>query len=100
MGGWVHTHLERPEEQIEFSGLNVHREATDEQRPDLGTESTVVRARLTDRNDGPPQKGLEAFQSVRRDSVFPGPPLEAEAREHSVSQHLTFQSPFRTLSFL
>ena len=48
MDGWAQTHLERPEEQIEFSGFNVHREATDEQCPDLGTETTEVRARLTE----------------------------------------------------
>lgn len=50
-GGQVLTHLEWPEEQVEFSGFNVHREAADEQRPDLGTETIVVRARL-DRKDG------------------------------------------------
>jgi hypothetical protein len=49
--GWVLTHLEWPEEQVKFSGFNVHGEATDEQCPDLGTETTVVRARL-DRNGG------------------------------------------------
>lgn len=38
MGGWAQTHLEWPEEQVEFSGFNVHREATDEQCPDLKTE--------------------------------------------------------------
>lgn len=36
MGGWVQTHFERPEEQVEFSGFNIHREPTDEQCPDLG----------------------------------------------------------------
>lgn len=48
MGGWVQTHLEWPEEQVEFSGFDVHREATDKQCPDLGTETTVVRAKLTE----------------------------------------------------
>lgn len=52
-GGWVQTHLEWPEEKVEFSGFNVHREAADEQCPDLGTETTVVRASLTeDKDDG------------------------------------------------
>lgn len=49
--GWAQTHLEWPEQQVEFSGFNVHREATDEQCPDLGTETTEVRARLTEGED-------------------------------------------------
>ena len=47
MGGWVQTHFERPEEQVELSGFNVHREPTDPQRPDLLLRQGAARARAT-----------------------------------------------------
>lgn len=51
------------------------------------------------RNDGPSlRKELECFQNLGRNSVFPGPPAEAEANEHSpgieLLQALPVHSPF------
>lgn len=45
-GSWILTHLERPEEQVEFSRFNIHGEAADKQCPDLETETAMVRVRV------------------------------------------------------
>lgn len=69
MGGWVQTHLEWPEEQVEFSGFDVHREATDKQCPDLGTETTVVRAKLTEeqRMTALPSEGTRILPGLKEE---------------------------------